>query len=146
MKLTPKPRQFSSENQRPITCLNNMYKWFTSGLKPMDQHLDHHELMEGQQRGAKTGCSGTMDNLLIDRMVTLDCHRGKRNLSMACGSSGATTDLQTVRRTGAPGPRGPSKPQTINKLHGSSQYNKQLLSANCLFLLMVLLSIIFSLK
>ena len=24
-----------------------------------------------------------MDNLLIDRAVMLDCHRGKRNLSMA---------------------------------------------------------------
>ena len=75
-KLTPKPGQFSSENQRPITRLNNMYKWFTSCLlKPMDQHLDDRELMEGQQRGTKTGCSGTMDNLLIDRMVTLDCQR-----------------------------------------------------------------------
>ena len=28
-------------------------------------------------------CSGTIDNLLIDRMVTQDCHRGRRNLSMA---------------------------------------------------------------
>ena len=36
--------------------------------------------MEGQQRGAR---AGTTDNLLIDGMVTLDCHRGKRNLSMA---------------------------------------------------------------
>ena len=39
--------------------------------------------MEIEQRGAKVGCSGTMNNLLIDRMVTEDCHRGKRNLSMA---------------------------------------------------------------
>ena len=49
----------------------------------MDQHLDHYGLMEGQQRGAKSGCFGTMDNLLIDRAVMLDCQRGKRNLSMA---------------------------------------------------------------
>ena len=27
--------------------------------------------------------NGTMDNLLIDRAVMLDCQRGKRNLSMA---------------------------------------------------------------
>ena len=39
--------------------------------------------MEGQQRGDRVGCIGTTDNLLIDRMVTLDCHKGKRNLSMA---------------------------------------------------------------
>ena len=40
--------------------------------------------MEGQQRGAKSGCFGMMDNLLIDRAVMLDCQRGKRNLSMGC--------------------------------------------------------------
>ena len=39
--------------------------------------------MEKQQRGAKAGCSGTTDNLQIDRTVTLDCHRHKRNLSVA---------------------------------------------------------------
>ena len=36
--LIPKEGEFLSENQRPITCLNNMYKWFTSCLlAPMDQ-------------------------------------------------------------------------------------------------------------
>ena len=39
--------------------------------------------MEGAQRGAVLyRCSGTVDNLLIGRMVTLDCHKRKRNLSM----------------------------------------------------------------
>ena len=38
--------------------------------------------MEGAQRGARAGCSGTVDNLLIDRTVTLDCHRRRRNLSV----------------------------------------------------------------
>ena len=53
--------------------------------------------------------------------------------------------VQSVRRTGAHEPRGAhASPKTINRLHGSSQYNKQLLSVNCLFLLIVLLSIIFS--
>ena len=37
--------------------------------------------MDGAQRGARAGCSGTIDNLLIDRTVTLDCHRRKGNLS-----------------------------------------------------------------
>ena len=48
-------------------------------------------------------------------------------------NSGGTTGVQTAHRTGAHGPR----------FHGSSQsqYNKQLLSANCLFLLMALLSL-----
>ena len=39
--------------------------------------------MEAKQSGAKKGCSGTMDNLLIDKMVTHDCQCGKRSLSMA---------------------------------------------------------------
>ena len=49
----------------------------------MNHHLDTYKLMGIEQRGAKVGCSGTMNNLLIDRMVTEDWHRGKRNLSMA---------------------------------------------------------------
>ena len=82
--LIPKPGEFTSDNQRPITCLNTAYKWFTSCvLGPTDQHLEEHGLMEGSQRGAKKGCSGTVDNLLIDRVVTLDCQRRRRNLSMA---------------------------------------------------------------
>ena len=81
--LIPKPGEFTSDNQRPITCLNTMYKWYTSCLLvPTDKHLDDYDLMEGAQRAARAGCSGTIDNLLIDQMVTLDCHRKKRNLSM----------------------------------------------------------------
>ena len=50
----PKEGEFLSENQIPITCLNTMYKWFASCLlATMDQHLDHHGLIEGQQRRAK---------------------------------------------------------------------------------------------
>lgn len=30
--------------------------------------------MGGEQRGAKAGCSGITDNLLIDKMVTQDYH------------------------------------------------------------------------
>ena len=82
--LIPKPGEFSSENQRPITCLNSIYKRLTCCLiKPVDQHLDKYGLMQGEQRGAREGCSGTMDNLLIDGMVCQDCQRGRRNLRMA---------------------------------------------------------------
>ena len=41
----------------------------------MDKHLGDYELMDEQQRSAKAGCSGTMYNLLSNRMVTLDCYR-----------------------------------------------------------------------
>ena len=80
--LIPKPGPFTSENQRPITCLNTVYKRFTSCiLIAIEKHLELKQLMEGQQRGATKNCSGTVDNLLIDKMVALDCHRRKRNLS-----------------------------------------------------------------
>ena len=39
--------------------------------------------MEGEKRGAKEQCSGTIDNLFVDCMVCQDCQRGRRNLSMA---------------------------------------------------------------
>ena len=82
--LIPKPGEFSSENQRPITCLNNVYKWFTSCLlAPVNGHQEDYDLMEGEQRGAKEKCSGTADNLLIDRIVCQDSQRGLRNISMA---------------------------------------------------------------
>ena len=83
-KLIPKQGDFTSENQSPITCLNTSYKWFTSCiLGPTEEHLNVYDLMEKQQRGAKAGCSGTIDNLPIDRTVTLDCHSYKHNLSVA---------------------------------------------------------------
>ena len=82
--LIPKLGEFSSQNHRPITCLNNLYKWYTSCLlKPTDNHLNKYGLMQGDQRGAKEGCAGTVDNLLIDRMVCQDSQRGQRNVSMA---------------------------------------------------------------
>ena len=40
--------------------------------------------MDGAQRGARAGCSGSNYRQFIDcRTVTLDCHRRKGNLSMA---------------------------------------------------------------
>lgn len=45
--------------------------------------MDKYQLMEKSQRGAKAKCRGTTDNLMIDRRVTLDCHRNKRNLRVA---------------------------------------------------------------
>lgn len=83
-RLIPKPGDFSSENQWPISCLNNIYKWFISCLQsPSDSHLIEYDLMESEQKDAKAGCSGTKHNLLLDKMVTQDCHRGERNLSTA---------------------------------------------------------------
>ena len=52
-------------------------------VKPEDKHLNENGFMQGEQRGTKANCSGTIDNLLIDRMVCQDSQRGHCNLSMA---------------------------------------------------------------
>ena len=44
---------------------------------------ENNRLMEREQRGTREKCSGTLDILLIDRMVCQDSQSGKRNLSMA---------------------------------------------------------------
>ena len=71
--LIPKPGVVSSDNQRPITCLNTVYKWFTACLlRPMDQHLDVYGLMEAGREGRrKDVVAPRADNILIDRMVTV---------------------------------------------------------------------------
>lgn len=58
-----KPGVFASENQRPVV--------HSMSPQPIDKYMGDCELMDEQQRGAKTGCTGTVDNLLIDRMITL---------------------------------------------------------------------------
>ena len=54
--LIPKDGDWAIPNQRPITCLINMYKWLTSILKmKSDEHLSKYNLMQVDQRGACVG-------------------------------------------------------------------------------------------
>ena len=81
--LLPKLGELSKDNQRPITCLNTLNKWYTSCLLvDASHHPLSFGLMQGDQMGAKQDCSGTVDKLLIDRMVCQDAQRGHRNLTM----------------------------------------------------------------
>ena len=69
----------------PIICLNNLYKWYTSCLLAQaNQHIETYGLIQREQRDARGNCSGTVDNLIIDRMVCEDAQIGKPHLSMAC--------------------------------------------------------------
>lgn len=52
-------------------------------LGPGNKHLQTQDSMDGAQRGAREGGSGTLDSLLIDTTVTLDRDRRKRAPSMA---------------------------------------------------------------
>ena len=82
--LIPRPSEFRSDNQRSLTCLNNLYKWYTSCLlTKANQHVETYGLIQREHRGVRGNCSGAVDNLLIDRLVCEDAQRGKWNLSMA---------------------------------------------------------------
>ena len=59
--LIPKPGEFRGDNQRPITRLNNLYKWYTSCLLAQaNQHIETYGLIQREQRGARGNCSGTV--------------------------------------------------------------------------------------
>ena len=80
--LIPKEDGANHENQRPITCTNNLYKWYKSILLLyLKRHLERYQLMQIDQRGAKTACSGTTDNLLLDDAIIRDAITHRRNLS-----------------------------------------------------------------
>ena len=81
VSLVPKPGDWSESNQRPITCLNTLYKWITSVLRNFhNEHIKKYELLQIDQRGVKQKSSGTMCNLLVDDMVLRDAKLHHRNL------------------------------------------------------------------
>ena len=72
------------KNYRPITCLCTIYKLLTSVLTERTyQHLNKYNIFPTQQKGSRKGSYGCKDQLLINRMITEECHTKKRNLSMA---------------------------------------------------------------
>lgn len=83
--LIPKKGNLSDpKNYRPITCLNTVYKAFTSILNErILRHIEPVWREIYEQRGSKRGVSGCRDNLLIDRCICQDAVQYKRNLSMA---------------------------------------------------------------
>jgi hypothetical protein len=72
----PKPGPPSETNIRPITCLNTVYKMFTSiVLQYLSDYVEKHKLMTDEQRGAKRGVWGTYENLLIDQIIAHDANK-----------------------------------------------------------------------
>jgi hypothetical protein len=69
--LIPKKGDLSNpENYRPITCLNTVYKAFTSILNErILQHIDPIWKEVYEQRGSKQGIAGCKDNLLDRKSV-----------------------------------------------------------------------------
>ena len=82
--LIPKEGEWDTANQRPITCLNTTYKLMTSLMVPyVDNHLEQTGLLQKDQRGAREGVSGCLDNLLIDKVIMEDVKERRRNMACA---------------------------------------------------------------
>lgn len=57
-------------NYRPITCLNTIYKLYTSILLiNLEDYLDETKIMTESQRGAKKNVQGCVENILIDQAI-----------------------------------------------------------------------------
>ena len=64
--------------------MDTVYKTATTTLiNPVNQHLEEHQLIQGDQRGACEGTNGTLDNLLIDKTVLEDTRDHRRNMACA---------------------------------------------------------------
>ena len=80
--IIPKKDNPSASDHRPITRLNTLYKLIMSMIDHQLQvHKDNNNLMEIDQRGGKAKSMGTIDNLLIDKMILEDAQFQKKNLS-----------------------------------------------------------------
>ena len=64
--------------------MNTLYKAITTTLiNPVNQHLDEHQLIQWNQRGACEGINGTLDNLPIDKTVLENARNHRRNMACA---------------------------------------------------------------
>ena len=71
------------KNYRPIACENIMMKTYTGTLALLlDEHLNENNIIAPEQAGAKKGMWGCTDQLLINRVVTNEVTKGRRNVNM----------------------------------------------------------------
>uniref|UniRef100_A0A1X7T5E1 Reverse transcriptase domain-containing protein n=1 Tax=Amphimedon queenslandica TaxID=400682 RepID=A0A1X7T5E1_AMPQE len=72
------------DNFRPISCLPVLWKLLTGVLADeLYDHLDINDILQIEHKGCRSGSRGTMDQLLIDKLVLRDSQRRHTNLSMA---------------------------------------------------------------
>ena len=62
---------FDPANYRPITCLSNIWKAFSSCISEgLYQHLTENKILPTEQKGCIRKSLGTIDQLLIDKAMT----------------------------------------------------------------------------
>jgi len=70
-------------NYRPITCLPTSWKLLSGTLTDrITQHLNQHDILAYEQKESRSGCRGTEDQLLIDKVLSADSKQRKANLAM----------------------------------------------------------------
>ena len=71
-----------ARNYRPITCLPTYYKLITLMLKDkIYEHVVSNGILPYEQKGIMRKARGCKDHLLLDKTITEDAIRKKRNLS-----------------------------------------------------------------
>ena len=79
-----KERTADPKQYRPITCLNIMYKLYTSSLMEMLlHHVERFGLLPEEQKALRRGRAGCHDALLVDRMIVEDSEMRGRQLAVA---------------------------------------------------------------
>ena len=71
-------------NYRPITCLPVIYKIMTSIITfRMGHHINANNLIPEEQKGNASKTFGTIDQLIINKMIMEDAKTRKKNISTA---------------------------------------------------------------
>ena len=71
------------KNYRPIACENIFSNTYTGTIAQLiEEHLTENSIIFSEQAGAKEGSWGCIDKLMINKVVTDEIVKGRRNLSM----------------------------------------------------------------
>lgn len=82
--ISKKPDTKNPSNYRPITCLPIIYKILTSIITSrMSHHIEAYNIIPPEQKGNASNTYGTIDQLIINKMILEDAKKKKRNISTA---------------------------------------------------------------
>lgn len=82
--IAKKPPTTDSSNYRPITCLPVIYKIITNIITSrMNEHINRNNIIPTEQKGNANNTSGTIDQLIINKMVMETAKRRNVNISTA---------------------------------------------------------------
>ena len=71
-------------NYRPICCLPTIYKILTSIITTrMKTHIEANNIIPEEQKGCTSNSYGTIDQLIVNKMIMMDAINKSRNISTA---------------------------------------------------------------